>query len=482
MTLCILGGLPLVVMGIWITPAYAKTPLSWLLPALIDHSPAPLSGVILNGVSCASSTLCVAVDSAGNALISTSPEVAGSWVVANIDGTANIRSISCAPPSLCVAASEYGSIFVSTNPAGGATTWTEVNVDSRGRGINDVSCSSASFCVAVDAAGDILTSTNPAGGAGAWEITPVDLSSEGYMGANDLYAVSCAGAALCVAADFRGNFLVSANPTSGAGSWTIAPIDKNNAVYSVSCPASSLCVAGDWLGDLLTSADPMGGVGAWMATQVDPDPEILNGGWHINSVSCPTTSFCVAADQRGKVFTATDPTGGASAWTAVNVDGLNDLRGVSCPTISLCVAVDSAGNVVVGTAPVAPAVPARRMPLTVRTRIGHVRLTGMLAHGLPVTVSCSQSCTAKIALRVGRRLSRRLGLGRPVGGRRPQAAVIGHSTVAVVAGRARAVRIPISSYARSRLRAFSSMSLIVSTTAISREGRATTSTAVRVGR
>ena len=40
------------------------------------------------------------------------------------------------------------------------------------------------------------------------------------------------------------------------------------------------------------------------------------------------------------MITSTDPTGGASAWTAVNEGQPNHLNaGVSCPTLSLCVAV-----------------------------------------------------------------------------------------------------------------------------------------------
>jgi hypothetical protein len=65
----------------------------------------------------------------------------------------------------------------------------------------------------------------------------------------------------------------------------------------------------------------------------------------LNGVSCPTVSFCVAVDGVGNVLTSTQPTGGAAAWSAVNVDTSSGLTAVSCASPSLCVAVDNAGDV-----------------------------------------------------------------------------------------------------------------------------------------
>jgi hypothetical protein len=466
--------------GVCAGPASAEAHLSWSPPTLIDSQPTPKSDVILTGVSCASPTLCLAVDYAGNALISTNPAGgAGTWTIANIDGANNISAVSCALPSLCIAADNHGNILTSTNPAGGVGTWTAAEVDSKGRGINSVYCASASFCIAVDAAGEVLTSTDPAGGVGAWMITPVDLSSEGYMGANDVYAVSCASTSLCLAADFRGNFLTSTEPMGGAGAWAIAPVDKSKAVYAVSCPSSSLCVAGDWVGDLLTTTNPTGGAGAWTTAQVDPDYETLNGGWHIDSVSCPSTSMCVAVDERGNVFTSSDPTGGVAAWTMADVDGANSLRGVSCPSTSICIAVDNIGDVVVGSMPSVP--PVSLNPFVVHARIGHVRLRALLAHGLPVTVTCSRACAATVAVRLSASRSQAAGLGRVVvdeRGRKSKATVVGRATVKVAAGKARTLRVPIN----RRLREFSSVTLTTTTTAIYLGGRAATTSTVKVRR
>ena len=41
----------------------------------------------------------------------------------------------------------------------------------------------------------------------------------------------------------------------------------------------------------------------------------------LNSISCPSTSLCVAVDGTGHVITSTNPTGGPSAWKPALVDG-----------------------------------------------------------------------------------------------------------------------------------------------------------------
>lgn len=329
--------------------ARAESQLSWAPPVLVDTQPTPPSDVILNRVSCASPSLCVAVDQAGNVIASTDPTGgASAWTVAHVDANNKILAVSCVSPSLCVASDEAGNVMTSTNPAAGAAAWTVANVDPGGRGIKGVSCASSSFCIAVDFAGDVLSTANPTGGAGAWSLSRVDLSSSGYLGANPIYDVSCASQSLCVAVDFVGDVLTSTSPAGGAGAWTVTNIDHHNAIFGVSCALPSLCVASDWLGNVLTSATPTGGASAWTVTNVDPYPP-TNGTIHVSDVSCPSAARCVAVDERGNALTSSDPSGGAGAWTLANIDGPNYLLGVSCPTLWLCVAVDQAGRAVVGT-------------------------------------------------------------------------------------------------------------------------------------
>ena len=73
-------------------------------------------------------------------------------------------------------------------------------------------------------------------------------------------------------------------------------------------PSDSLCVATDNAGHVVTTADPTGGAGAWTVTDVD-------GSRYLDGVSCASTSQCVAVDELGNVVTSTDPTGGAGQWS-----------------------------------------------------------------------------------------------------------------------------------------------------------------------
>jgi hypothetical protein len=103
---------------------------------------------------------------------------------------------------------------------------------------------------------------------------------------------------------------------------------------SVSCPSSSFCMAVDESGN---NALRWNGTG-W-STPVSIDGS--GTGVEITSVSCPSRSFCAAVDTRGRVMTWN----GAS-WSgprAVDPDGAG-LTAVSCPSAVFCLAVDGDGN------------------------------------------------------------------------------------------------------------------------------------------
>ena len=68
----------------------------------------------------------------------------------------------------------------------------------------------------------------------------------------------------------------------------------------------------------------------------------IDSGTQLNSVSCPTSSFCVAVDNNGQGFTYT---GSATNWARTTIDPNQDqLNSVSCPSTTFCVAVGSSGN------------------------------------------------------------------------------------------------------------------------------------------
>ena len=65
-----------------------------------------------------------------------------------------------------------------------------------------------------------------------------------------------------------------------------------------------------------------------------------SAGFIIPAVACPSTGFCIAVDDVGKVLSSTNPAGGGQAWTAAALRGSTDpFRGIDCPTRRVCVAI-----------------------------------------------------------------------------------------------------------------------------------------------
>jgi hypothetical protein len=116
----------------------------------------------------------------------------------------------------------------------------------------------------------------------------------------------------------------------------------SGVLWAVSCPSDSFCVAVDGTGDVVLSTDPTGGGSAWSVVNVD-------GGTKLTSVSCASESLCVAVDAAGNALSSTDPLGGAGAWNVVPADPGHAFTSVSCTPAGLCVAVDNAGHAVTST-------------------------------------------------------------------------------------------------------------------------------------
>ena len=314
-------------------PAVAATPLSWSI-VNVDGTNA------LNGVSCPSKSLCVAVDGAGKVLTSTNPTGGRSaWSApVTIDTTGvnrpSLNAVSCPSISLCVAVDENGNVLTST---GDKSAWSAPVKIGDGEPLTDVSCASSSLCVAVDLLGEVLTSTEPTGGASAWS-TPTTLVG---AGGPINYGVSCSpSAALCAVVGGR-DLWTSIN---AGGSWSEPDqLDTPSELHEVGCSSSSLCVADDGDGNIFASTNPTV-ASAWTKLP-------LIGGYEhqMEGISCGG-SFCAVLDSDGDVFTSTNPTGGASAWSATPIDDTENvaLLDISCVSSSLCVASDNAGNVVVG--------------------------------------------------------------------------------------------------------------------------------------
>lgn len=304
----------------------------------------------LIGISCPDTNLCVAVDGNGNIVTSSNPSGGtAAWTVTSVDGATPIYSVSCPSVNLCVGLGEGANVVTSRNPTGGASAWTVTNLETDTYLIS-VSCPSTHLCVAVDDIGNVAISRNPAGGPrgrpATWTFTGG--AAPGIM--------SCPTISFCVAADFDGGVVTSNNPTGGQAAWRLTRMKGAYRIYDLSCASASLCVAVEGeapasdspvdlnsptSGNVVASSNPTGG--AWTVTNVD-------GSNFLHGVSCPSFQMCVAVDNVGNVITSSKPTGGKAAWRVTNVDGRNSLSGVSCPSSTFCVAVDDMGNVIIGTA------------------------------------------------------------------------------------------------------------------------------------
>jgi hypothetical protein len=327
----------------------------------------PLGGeaakVTMFGISCPTSSMCVAVG--GNNTIASTSDPGGAWNVVYAGEGAlptngifpgrQIRGVSCPSPQLCVAVSFKGLIYTATEPTGSAAAWSVADLDSSGPSTHlyGISCPSPSFCAAAAGSGKIVTSTNPTGGAAAWSTTQLEQPLE-------LRGVSCVSQSLCVAVgddaeEIRpgptdnGEIVSSTNPLGGAWGRVSMP-GAQGPLYGVSCPSSALCVSGNLLGNLVISTNPTGAASAWTTTDG-------GGAVQITAADCPSTSQCVAVDNNGDVLTSTDPTGGPGEWTFTNVvpfsipaTEANGMFGVSCPSASLC-AVAAKGQIFTSTDP-----------------------------------------------------------------------------------------------------------------------------------
>ena len=290
--------------------AQAAAPITWSSAASPGGTP--------TGVSCASESLCVAVNHEGagfSTFNATSPSPEWNRTINEPGQTLN--AVSCAPGGPCVAVDSAGKAWVSGNPSpfsipgGGVLT--------------GISCPSAGLCVAVNESGSVFTTTSPA--SGGWALTS---SHPGH-----LLAVSCGSQTLCVAVDSAGDVLSTTTPTA---TWTEQKLDSEELV-AVSCSVSGTCVAVDHGGHALASADPGSSAPTWSHTLIDSE--------HLTAVSCGPTGLCVAVDSHGQARASDAPTGAIPVWSPSST-GSSALTGVSCLAGGFCMAVNTFGNAVGG--------------------------------------------------------------------------------------------------------------------------------------
>ena len=268
----------------------------------------------INHVSCASASVCVAVDHAGKFMIYNGT----SWSApAYIQPKARLvmQGISCPSSTFCMAVGNAGDAYVFNG-----TSWSgDVGIP-KGHTLESVSCLSSTFCVAVGADGQAYSYSG---------------SSLSLMGDPDgkakIVSVSCPSMTFCVAVGAQGGVL-----TYSLGSGWSAPVrvDSTHTLNSVSCSSPSFCVAVDANGNgvVYSHAGPYA-ASQWHVSNVD-------GARALESVTCIDPSFCKAVDADGNVLSLT-----FGSWSAAtDIDGAHALESISCPSESRCAAVDNNGG------------------------------------------------------------------------------------------------------------------------------------------
>jgi hypothetical protein len=114
-------------------------------------------------------------------------------------------------------------------------------------------------------------------------------------------------------------------------------IDGSNNFSSISCPSTTLCVAADRFGNIATATNPWSPSASWTVTHVDSAK--------LESVSCWSPTQCAAADEAGNVLLTANPTGGAGSWSSKHIAG--NLGAISCPTEFFCAATEWEGHNVI---------------------------------------------------------------------------------------------------------------------------------------
>ena len=267
--------------------------------------PLPPGGtsVVMNGISCPTMGICVAVgwwfgSSNSGSVIETLSNSTWNQSVTPFPGY--LDAISCPAIAMCV-----GVGGIAPTPNGSApmlatltgSTWTNVPITGSLKGhFSGVSCPTTSECVAVggdDGGGDgaYVDSLQ----AGDWTVSPI-ASPEPLFPSLVLTSVSCPSASFCAAAGIATGYDAKGGPTISTfsgGTWSTSLVDTppgtgSSGLNGISCGSSTFCVAGGWASGLGTSSSFLDiySNGQW-------SPSAISGVSIYNGASCGSTTNCL---------------------------------------------------------------------------------------------------------------------------------------------------------------------------------------------
>lgn len=268
--------------------------------------------MFLEGVSCPTTTFCLAVDPSGESYTFDGQSWSGPTdMMDRVYG----YGLSCASSTFCMAVnSQYEgeadwSVF-------DGTAWTEPARLRDAVGPVALRCVTSTFCIAVDEAGNAYKYTAQGWGKG----TP-----NGVGGRN----LSCPSTNFCMALGYH------TAATFDGKTWSKPQqvLNGQSQFWSVSCPQAGTCVGLDTFGRVFTYQD-----GQWSrATKVERrnrDPR---------TISCGSVNLCVITDDSGHAAVGAV----AGTWTSQKIDpAARYYMDVSCQGDSFCVAVNGGGDAI----------------------------------------------------------------------------------------------------------------------------------------
>jgi len=313
-------------------------------------------------VACLDSTFCMASDGHGFLTYDGSSWSAHASIFR--DPNQALRSVGCASDTLCAGASWFAALAgwdgtgrvvgPQLDPVGNAGGYTNVPTA--------VTCATDAFCIVYDASGWMSTFNGS-----SWTTPSRPLGTA-------LDAVACASADYCLArvgtsqAVFDGTEWSSLEPADSAQvdfgflfcqtSTSCEAIGSTAEVYDGSRwatgPAVTLAVPNPWgwaAASCTSTTFCMAAANDGYAIKLNPSqapaplttsPVPVPPGGYLNSISCPKVSWCLAVDASGAFVT-----GAATSWSIpAYAEAGVPLSAVSCTSSSSCVAVDSDGNAI----------------------------------------------------------------------------------------------------------------------------------------
>ena len=221
----------------------------WSKPATVDTATLTGGGAAgFSSVDCPTTSFCIAVDNAANGQVAytTNPTGPGSaWTLTTVGSGVLLDSVSCATTTLCVIGGTNA--YYATDPTGGANAWKATAALSPSSSvIASLACKTVKLCVGVGYG-------NAGAGLSVGSATPTTTTwSQGLIGSDPpaqhaqiVDSVACPERNFCVAVDGASNAYTSSTPVRGA--WSLArPLKKNSqsTVSQVACN-SLLCVEVD---------------------------------------------------------------------------------------------------------------------------------------------------------------------------------------------------------------------------------------------